>query len=168
MSIIGLLQICLGTVVPRTFNYYTVYLIGLFLGRNYYEPTIHFMRSKKTLLLSMAWLLLLAVVFHTKNNSLKSFSSVVGIIALLNLSLFVADKFNSNQFFAKSVTVLSYASFCAYLFHREIIWVLFKIYKPKGFGPVFIEVLLVAVPLSFFLAYCIQKVYDMAIQKITI
>lgn len=160
MTVLGLLQICLGTVVPRTFNYFTVYLVGLLLGKNCYASTLSFFHSKKVIAISLAWLVLLVVVFFTKNVYLKSFSAVVGIISILNLSLLVADKLHSHKFFTQSISILSYASFCAYLFHREIIWLLFKLYKPNGFLPIFCYVLFVAVPLSFFCAYLIQKAYD--------
>ncbi len=167
MTVVGLIQIIFGTVVPRTFNYFTVYLIGLLLGRNYYEPTMRFLRSKKTLIISLIWIVLVVLVFFTKNDYLKSFSSVVGIIALLNLSLIATEKLSANSFLAKAITTLSYASFCAYLFHREIIWVMFHLYKPKDVLPIFLEVLIVGVPLSFLCAYYIQKVYDWIIGKIT-
>ena len=167
MTVVGSLQIVFGTVVPRTFNYFTVYLLGLLLGRNYYEPTMRFLRSKKTLIISLVWMGLVVVVLFTKNAYLKSFSSVVGIIALLNLSLLIAEKFHANQFLTKSITTLSYASFCAYLFHREIIWAMFHVYKPHGSWQIFLEVLIVAVPMSFLCAYYIQKVYDWIIGKLT-
>lgn len=167
MTVVGSLQIVFGTVVPRTFNYFTVYLLGLLLGRNYYEATMRFLRSKKTLIISLVWMGLVVVVLFTKNAYLKSFSSVVGIIALLNLSLLIAEKFHANQFLTKSITTLSYASFCAYLFHREIIWAMFHVYKPHGSWQIFLEVLIVAVPMSFLCAYYIQKVYDWIIGKLT-
>lgn len=167
MTLIGLVQIVLGTVVPRTFNYYTVYLIGLLLGRNGYEPALTFLKSKKTIIISCAWVAMIAVVLLTKNAYLKSFSSVVGIIAILNFSLLLAEFWKTNKIFTQTVTILSYASFCAYLFHREIIWAMFRIYKPDGFVPIFFVVLFVAVPLSFICAYFIQKLYDRIINDYT-
>ena len=166
MAVIGVLQICLGTVVPRTFNYFTIYLVGLLLGKNYYEQTLDFLCSKEATCTSLVWCVLVVVVYLTKNTYLKSFSAVIGIIAILNLSLLVAEKLRSHKFFIQSVSVLSYASFCAYLFHREIIWTLFRFFKPIGFFPLFFEVLLVGVPLSFFCAYLIQKYYDMLLAHI--
>lgn len=166
MTVIGLLQICLGTVVPRTFNYYTVYLVGLLVGKNFFASTLSFLRSKKAIVISFVWIVLVVAVFFTKNNYLKSFSSVVGIVSILNLSLLVADKLHSHRIFTQSISILSYSSFCAYLFHREIIWVLFKLYKPSGFLPVFLEVLIIGVPLSFIIAYFIQKYYDMLVMRI--
>lgn len=168
MTILGLLQITWGKIVPRTFNYYTIYMLGLIFGRNYFGSTMNFLRSFKTLSISLIWIVLIMVVFISKNDILKSISSVIGIIAILNVSLLLADKLKTNHILTKSIAVLSYASFCAYLFHREIIWVLFKLFKPKGFLPVFLEVLCVAVPLSFFCAFYIQKIYDTAIQKLKI
>lgn len=166
MTAIGLLQICLGTVVPRTFNYYTVYLVGLLLGKNFFVPTLAFLRSKKAIVIIFVWIVLVVAVFLTKNDYLKSFSSVIGIISILSLSLLVSDNLHSYRLFTQSVSILSYASFCAYLFHREIIWVLFMLYKPNGFMPLFFEVLIIGVPLSFFCAYYIQKNYDMLVMRI--
>lgn len=166
MTVIGLLQICLGTVVPRTFNYYTVYLVGLLLGKNFFASTLAFLRSKKAIVISLVWIVLVVAVFFSKNDYLKSFSSVIGIVSILNVSLLVADNLHSHRIFTQSISVLSYASFCAYLFHREIIWVLFKFYKPNGFLPVFLEVLIIGVPLSFIIAYFIQKYYDMLVMRI--
>lgn len=168
MAVIGLVQIVFGTVVPRTFNYYTVYLLGLVLGNNYFQSTFLFLKSKKACLISLCWIILIVVVFLTKNPYLKSFSSVVGIVGILNLSLMVAKKFGTINFFSEVVSKLSYASFCAYLFHREIISVMFRVYKPEGFWPIFLEVLIIGVPLSFFLAYYIQKVYDAALRKLNL
>ena len=167
MALIGLIEIIFGTVVPRTFNYYTVYMVGLLLGRNYYEQTMKLLRSKKTLLISLVWMILVVVVFLTKNNYLKSISSVIGIIALLNLSLFTVEKLSASRFFTESVTALSYASFCAYLFLREVIWVMFQVYKPQGSMQIFLYVLIVGVMLSFFCAYWIQKGYDKLLEKMT-
>lgn len=44
---------------------------------------------------------------------------------------------------------------------------MFHLYKPQGALPIFLEVLIVAVPLSFLCAYYIQKVYDWIIGKKT-
>ena len=166
MTVLGLLQICLGTVVPRTFNYYTVYLVGLLLGKNFFTSTLALLRSKKAIIISLVWIVLVLAVFFTKNDNLKSFSSVIGIVSILSLSLLVADKLHSHRIFTQSISILSYASFCAYLFHREIIWVLFKLYKPNGFLPIFFDVLIIGVPLSFIIAYFIQKYYDMLVKRI--
>lgn len=165
MTVVGLVHLFLGTVVSRTFNYYTVYLIGLLLGMNYYEATKSFLQSRKTFLISLVWLMLVVVVYLNKSVYLKSFSSVIGIIAIINVSMIVADRFQTNKSFTKAVAVLSYSSFCAYLFHREVIWALFRIYRPKGFFPVFFEVLFIAVPLSFLCAYCIQRAYDALLRR---
>ncbi len=167
MALIGLIEIIFGTVVPRTFNYYTVYMVGLLLGRNYYEQTMKLLRSKKTLLISLVWMILVVVVFLTKNNYLRSVSIIIGIIALLNISLLTAEKLRTGRLFTGSVTALSYASFCAYLFHREVIWVMFHVFKPQGSMPIFLYVLIVGVPLSFFCAYWIQKGYDKLLEKMT-
>lgn len=168
MSIIGLLQILLGCVVPRTFNYYTVYLVGGLMGKNFYKNTLSFLQSKKTLVITIVWIVLVGIVFITKNDYIKSFSSVVGIIAILNFCLMIADNIKTNDFLEKSIEVLSYSSFCAYLFHREIIWLLQRLYWPDGFAIRFIYIIIIAVPLSFLCAFYIQKVYDIIVKKINL
>lgn len=58
------------------------------------------------------------------------------------------------------VLKLSYASFGVYLFHRPIFELARRIYFPTdGFDQAF-YLLLVAVPLSFIVAYWVQKAYD--------
>lgn len=166
MAVVGLIQIVFGTVVPRTFNYFTVYLIGLILGSHYSDSTLATLKSKKTLIISFVWIALIFVVYYTKNVYLKSIDSVIGIVAVLNLSLIVSEFFKENSLYVKWVSILSYSSFCAYLFHREIIWAMFRIYHPDSFWPIFFEVLLIGVPVSFLCAYYIQKVYDAIIDRI--
>lgn len=131
MALVGLIQLFFLSVVPKTFNYYTVYLIGLVLGSNYYELTLNCLKSKKTLLLSIVWVLLFFMVFITNNDWLKSFSGVLGIVVMLNLSLLISEKMNTNNNFVKVASFLAYASFCAYLFHREVMWLLLRLYRPN-------------------------------------
>lgn len=168
MAVLGLIQLVFRSVVPKTFNYYTIYLIGLILGSNYYEITFNWLKSKKTLLLSIVWLILFIMILITNNNWLKSFSGVLGIIVMLNLSLLISEKLSRNIKFIKMVSYLAYSSFCAYLFHREIMWFILHLYTPSQGYFIFLEILLLGVPLTFLCAYYIQRLYDSFITRVKI
>lgn len=165
LAVVGLIQLVFKSVVNKTFNYYTVYLVGVVLGGNFYQPILCFLKSKKTLSLSMIWAVLFVLVYVTKNDWLKSITGVLGIVAMLNVSLLISEKYSSKQLFIKVTSVLAYSSFCAYLFHREVMWLLLHLYRPIEGHFVFLEILLIGVPLTFFCAYYIQKIYDGLIAK---
>ena len=139
-------------------------MLGLLLGSNYYPQSIRFLSSKKTILVSFIWIILFVVVYFTGNRWLKSITGVIGIIALLNICILIMNQFDSKTRFAKIVSLLSYASFCAYLFHREVFWGLLRIYSVSLGWPVFFELLLIGVPLTFIVAYLTQLLYDMLLK----
>ena len=152
MSVIGCIQILFGTVVPKTFNYFTVYFIGLILGRNLYGQTLLLMKNKGGLCIFAIWILSLITDILTKNVWVESISGVLGIGGMLYMSLYLSDKLAHNKKFVKVTTILSYSSFCAYLFHREVIGAMLRVYNPQEGLPMFIYILLVGVPLSFLFA----------------
>lgn len=166
MTVVGTIQIVFKSVVPKTFNYYSVYLIGLLLGRNFYDSTMQFLSSKKSLMLSGLWVFLLMIVYISNNAWLKSFTGVLGIVALLSLCLIISNVFSRKTWFVTITSTLSYASFCAYLFHREVIWVILHIKTFESGWKIFLEVLLIGVSLSFIIAYIIQHLYDSFIQRL--
>lgn len=166
MTVVSIVQVVFKSVVPKTFNYYCVYLIGLLLGRNYYIPTMQFLSSKKTFLFSIFWLFLIVVVHVSGNAYIKSFTGVLGIIGLINVSILVTSFLDSKSRLVTIIKTLSYASFCAYLFHREVIWALLSINIFEGGWTLFIYIMLIGVSLSFVAAYLIQRLYDYFIQRV--
>lgn len=168
MSLIGVVQLVFNTVVPKTFNYYTVYLIGLLLGRNYYDSTMRFLSSKKTLFVAVIWLALFLTTCISHNNWIKSVSGVVGIVAVMNCCILFSKCFHSRQFFLRLTSLLSYSTFCAYLFHREVIWLLLRIRALNSGWPVFLYMLFIGVPFTFAVAYLIQRMYDLFSKRFTV
>ena len=166
MTIVGGIQLAFGSVVPKTFNYYMVYLIGLILGANFKEKTMAFLSSKKTLVVSCMWMILFVRVFKTANPVLKSLTGVLGIIAIINLSIIITPKIREHSFLEKSITFLAYSSFCAYLFHREVIWALLHFRFSDNGWPIFFEVLIIGVPLTFIFAYIVQRIYDNVLHRL--
>lgn len=66
-----------------------------------------------------------------------------------------------------AVLKLSYASFGVYLFHRPVFELARRIYFPADGFDQALYLLLVAVPLSFILAYWVQKNYDTGMARLT-
>lgn len=58
------------------------------------------------------------------------------------------------------IAFLSYASFCAYLFHRPIYKIMLDLYHPETARFEFIYLTLICVPTLFLTAWIIQKGYD--------
>lgn len=150
MSIMGVLQLAFNSVVPKTFNYFTVYFTGLLLGRNWDKKVMKFFMSKKTLVLTALWIILMTACYISCNVFIKSLAGVVGLISIINLCALLSMKIGTNSIIGKIIKLLSYTSFCTYLFHREVIWVLLRLLSLKHGWPLFLEVLLVGVPFSFF------------------
>ena len=166
MAAVGTTQLIFDSVVPKTFNYYFVFLIGLLTGKNYSKTTLSFLSSKKTMVFVLVWLLLFIIVCYTSNNWFKSITGVIGIVVLLNICLLFSEALASKQWFIGVTTVLSYSSFCAYLFHREIIGVLLHLIPIDSGLPTFCLVLLIGVPLTFLFAYLIQHMYDSVLHRL--
>lgn len=160
ISLVGIIQIVFKTVVPKTFIYYTIYMIGLLIGRNAFEPTMRFLSSKKVIFITVVWIILFIIVCVTGNNLLKFLSGFVGIVVIMNFCILISNIFCTRHRFVKIITTLSYSTFCAYLFHREVIWLMLRIKTLDSGWPIFLEVLLIGVPLTFVIAYHIQRLYD--------
>jgi peptidoglycan/LPS O-acetylase OafA/YrhL len=62
--------------------------------------------------------------------------------------------------------MLSYASFGVYLFHRLVFKGAMAVYFPAGGLHQALYLLLVAVPLSFAVAYLVQKSYDKGLARL--
>lgn len=167
MTVVGIIQLVFKTVVPKTFNYYMVYLVGLIFGRNYYDATMSFLHSKAATFLSIIWIALMIIVYVKGNPWVKSITGVLGIVALISTCLHISSLYRANIWIDKVVSILAYASFCAYLYHREIIWALLRFYSVNSGWPLFLEILLIGVPLTFIVSYIIQRVYDGLLKIIT-
>jgi peptidoglycan/LPS O-acetylase OafA/YrhL len=63
---------------------------------------------------------------------------------------------------------LSYASFCAYLFHRHIYRILLLIRRPSDDGGTVLYLVLVGVPLAFLVGFYVQSGYDRLVSRLSL
>ena len=124
--------------------------------------------SKYTLLLLSIYLPLFSYLLMGKGNRiLMMCEGYIGIVALLNIYACVGNVLQSNHTFTKVISYLSYASMCAYLFHREVYWMLWARYTPPSNDwYIILYLFFIGVPVTFFLSYYIQRGYDKLVSRI--
>lgn len=153
------IQIVFHSVDPRFFYYYIVYCGGIVCAIYYKNLCLAVLRSKWALVILLIYVPLFSILaFGFGNRLLMMGAGYVGIMVLLNFSMLLSKM--RAELFQRVVDVLSYASMCMYLFHREIYWVLLKLYNPvTNWGGVS-YLFVIGLPLVFAISYCIQKFYD--------
>ncbi len=62
---------------------------------------------------------------------------------------------------------LSYASYCMYLFHRVVFWLLLRVYHPETALATLVYLMLIGLPLLYLIAVQIQTFYDRAYTRAT-
>jgi peptidoglycan/LPS O-acetylase OafA/YrhL len=66
----------------------------------------------------------------------------------------------------KIVFIISYSSFCMYLFHRPVYVLLTWLYYPDGDIPQLLYLYLICMPVIIIFSYYEQKLYDQIIKKL--
>jgi peptidoglycan/LPS O-acetylase OafA/YrhL len=72
----------------------------------------------------------------------------------------------NNQKINRIIILLSYSSYCMYLFHRPIYHFLKKIYFPDSNHSQLIYLIIFCLPCIGFFSYIMQRIYDNAIQEL--
>lgn len=172
LIILALLHKYLGIVHERMIIYLPVFFIGIYCGRN---GLIYFLRSKPVVI-SSAFILSLSFYYNLiilqgktvlPNDSLTVFilHNLIMISAISpawNLARLLSSALGTNRdFFSK----ISYYSYCMYLFHRIIFFILLKIYYPQSAILTLAYLILVGFPLTLVLSSLIQSGYDKLLTK---
>ena len=164
--VFALLSVVFYHINPATFYYFAIYYIGAILGSYSYEKVINVLKSTKSISVSIFAIILLLVNVYVDNNIYRFFSGLCGVFMILNTSFILGDKFSKNH--NRIITIIglvSYASMCAYLFHREIYEIMLKMYHPDNPYMVILYLFFIGVPIILFLSYYIQKLYDSLVNK---
>ena len=160
-----LISLVLYHINPATFFYFAIYFIGVVLGSQFYDKVINILKSPKSLFISILSLFLLLVNVYFDNNIYRFFSGFCGVFMILNISYILGDKASKNSRFISVIGLASYASMCAYLFHRECYEIMLKVYYPENPYMVLTYLFFIGVPLVLILSYYIQKLYDSIVNK---
>lgn len=166
LSVIAGLNILGLPVDERTYYYFIVFFAGLFLSTHFKQLTNKILQNKWTCLLSGGlYLALLVYVHYTEHRLAMMLTGYIGAFFILNLSLLTEPFVLSNKLMKTIVSVISYASMCAYLFHQEVYTLSLRLWHPTNGATTFAYLFLICLPIVLFCSYVIQRGYDALISK---
>ena len=160
------IDLCFHSVDPRLYYYYIVYFTGILTAQHYKDRFLLVVDSKLTLLLLLAYVPIFLYLLTGGHRLVMMFEGYLGIVVILNLCALVGRAFQDRKAFRSVVSFLSYASMCAYLFHREVYWLLLEIWTPSTDWDTIYYLFFVGLPIVFILSYYIQKGYDRGVNKL--
>lgn len=167
LSLLSLLHKYLGIVDERVIIYLPVFFIGIYCGRN---GLMHVLRSK-TVVMSATFILIPSFYYNLillqdktafPNDSLAVFFVhnlviISAISPVWNLAQKLSLVLGENKRF---ILKISYYSYCMYLFHRIIFFVLLKIYYPQSVILTLLYLIIAGFTLTLALSSLIQTGYD--------
>ena len=169
MFVIGGIHAAFHCVEPRTFFYFPFYFAGIIIAQYGYNQFMTLLKSKTNAIVFMMLFLTIWVGQIVTNNALLKWgNSIFGMYALLSLYVFLGEQLKGREHLVSAVSLLSYASLCIYLFHREVDEVLLMICQPNNPYLMFCYVGVLGLVITILLSYYIQKRYDAIIDKFRI
>ena len=169
MGIIAGVQLVFHSVDPRTFFYAPVYFLGIIVGQYYYGKLSAFATTPKNILLMLTVFVgMLIVQYVTGYNQLLYVNAFIGMVALMSLYLYLGEKWKNNRRLVAGVSWFSYATFCIYLFHREVYEGLLMLWTPTHQYQMIPYLGILGLAIVIPLAYYIQKGYDSIIKKLNL
>lgn len=170
-----LAKVFVGIIDKRLFIYYAVFLFGMYMSLNSSLLTKKIVLGAATVLFVASTFLYASYIFPVLNNndvtpklfSVFSLSAFVLLnIIMLSFVVLVHYTCTKIKLSLRIVFLVSYASYCIYLFHRPIWAIMLNIHEPRDDGIRGIYLSLVGVPIIVFASYYMQKWYDMALARI--
>lgn len=166
MCIIMGIQLIFHSVDPRTFFYTPIYFVGIILGQYGYRRFFSFiMTPRNIIMLLLLFAAILVAQVFTRSLLLMWVNSIIGMVALMSFYVYLGEKWKDNQHLVSALSILSYATFCIYLFHREVFECLLLLWKPSSQFLVVPYLGFVGLIIVIPLAYYIQKGYDKIITR---
>lgn len=167
MAVITIVHLVFHSVEPRTFFYFPFFFVGILVAQ--YGNSIFIAASKSPKYVFPMFVLFVAiwiVQVLTNNLILKWGNSVLGMVSLLFLYMYIGEKLKYRRELLKMISLLSYASLCIYLFHREVDEALLLLWQPTNTCASFVYVGIIGLIITIILAYWIQKGYDRIVRKV--
>lgn len=149
-------------VNENLFLYYPFYILGLLNP----QSAVNWIYNKKILLALISLIVFSVLSVFTVEvpaGGVWTYCAVViGFVMLLSLSKIIPD----NPITRKAFFFISYSSMVAYLFHRQIYYVLIHVIGDANQELNILTALFISVPIIFIVGYFVQKLYDMLVKKI--
>lgn len=147
----------------RILMYFPAFAAGIIIARN---QLLHYMLNKYRWLLALLLMPAFWLFTTGKDNTLYGIAALIPSIVVGSLAFLVyAEQYLGNRYNA-IIAVISYASFCMYLFHRIVYKYLVMLYFPQELLLQIAYLLIFGVGISFIISYMIQKYYDDSIVRL--
>jgi len=161
-GVLALLKEGFGLVDERLLLYFPLFLLGVVsLKHNLIERYAH----NRVFIAGSALVFAVSIFLYFKA---PRFNQVFLVILMMSaVPLLVPLGKLASSIVKKSFYVnIAYASFCMYLFHRVIFYVITNIYSPSDNIRTAIYLTLLAVPVIYVVSFYLQKYYDQARRKL--
>lgn len=164
---IGVIDYLFHSVDARIYYYYIVYFIGILCAQYASDKQKDIFSSN--VMFTIIFMIYLAVFImlyaNTGGRLIMMAEGYLGIFVILSTCNRIGRRAENLNAFKTVISFLSYASMCAYLFHREVYWGLLTVYRPQTNWGTVSYLFFIGVPIVFYLSYYIQKYYDKAIKS---
>ncbi|MGA1863756.1 MAG: acyltransferase family protein [bacterium] len=152
-----------GLIDIRLIIYLPLFIFGIITAKN--NEVLDILKKKINIFIFFIVCIFSACLYFYNNNFQYLFIMIFMLSSVPPL-LFLGEEFIKKVKYYKIIINLSYASYCMYLFHRVVFYLLLKIYHPKT--DIFILVYLgfIGLPLIYLLAKKAQSAYDLVFLRL--
>lgn len=169
MGVIVCIQLVFHSVDVRTFVYTPIYFAGIIVGQYGYRKFLLFITTPKYIIMLMVLFVTILIVEVFKSSTLLMWvNSMIGMLALMSFYVYLGKKWKDREYLVSKLSMLSYATFCIYLFHREIFEGLLMLWKPSSQYQMVPYLGFLGLAIVIPLAYYIQKGYDGILKKMNL
>lgn len=165
LLVVLLLDVLFMNVDRVFYLYYPFYALGLIVP----SESLTYIYKRKIVVSFMSIACFCSMAFVAKNalgyfvNGGIYAAMISGILCLLSIAAFV-NNYSNNV--TRYISVISYTSMSAYLFHRQIYFIIGYLIGDANKDLNIYTALLIAVPVIFVVSYTIQKAYDVIVAKL--
>lgn len=157
----------LNLIDKRLPIYLPVFVFGIVTAKN--EVLLNFIKDVRFIFISLTICFAASKFFLAYQISILSFVLMpTFMITAIPPLLFLAQKVSKNISNREILTNISSASFCMYLLHRIIYFVLIKLFHPESNVFTLCYLFIFGMPLIYFISKQVQHYYDYYLQKIII
>ena len=123
--------------------------------------------QNRTFIIGCTSLFIIASFFYSQGFAFKRVSMMIFMLASIPGVLFLG-KHLAQTINEELIKKIAYASFCMYLFHRVIFYIISNTYIPSVQISAIIYLTLVGVPIIYFLSYYFQRFYDQLVFRLSL
>jgi len=158
------LSILTNTIDDRVILYFPSFALGILVARK----NIEFLKNNY-----FVWALILisfSILVSFINTPYGKINLLMKTPMVLSCSYFLFRVAKENIVFSKEISkkiaILSYSSYCMYLFHRPVIYVIKKIYFPETHFYQVVYLIGFCLPFILLSSFTIQRTYDIAMNML--